>query len=137
MTDRLPISGFIIRGYEMTIWEKAVLNMQRGAQRLSATAVIISERLKAEITIARLRIRLDEVKSQIDEQYRIIGRRVVNLANGDALPKTSEQLVKDEEIAAAMTEIGARKKEMEDLHNEITNEQAAFKPETKHEEPPL
>lgn len=121
----------------MTIWEKAVLNMQRGAQRLSAAAVIISERLKAEITIARLRIRLDEVKSQINEQYRIIGRRVVNLANGDALPKASEQLVKDEEIAAAMTEIEARKKEVEDLHNEIANEQAAFKPATKHEESPL
>ena len=111
--------------------------MQRGAQRLSAAAVIISERLKAEITIARLRIRLDEVKSQINEQYRIIGRRVVNLANGDALPKASEQLVKDEEIAAAMTEIEARKKEVEDLLSEIANEQAAFKPATKQEEPPL
>jgi hypothetical protein len=119
----------------MTIWEKAVLNMQRGAQRLSATAVIISERLRAEITIARLRIRLDEVKSRVDEQYRIIGRRVVNLAKGDALPRTSELLVQDEEIAAAMTEIEARKKEMEDLHSEIANEQAAFKPDTKHEEP--
>jgi hypothetical protein len=120
----------------MTIWEKAVFNMQRGAQRLSATAVIISERLKAEITIARLRIRLDEVKSQVDEQYRIIGRRIVNLTNGAALPKTSEQLIKDEEIAAAVTEIEARKKELEDLYNEIANEQAAFKPATKHEEPP-
>jgi hypothetical protein len=121
----------------MTIWEKAVLNMQRGAQRFTATAVIISERLKAEITIARLRIRLDEVKSQVNEQYRIIGRRVVNLANGAALPRTSEQLVKDEEIAAAMTELEARKKEVEDLHHEIANEQAAFKASTKQEETPL
>ncbi|HSQ77679.1 MAG TPA: hypothetical protein VLN91_02195 [Nitrospirota bacterium] len=121
----------------MTIWEKAVLNMQRGAQKLSATAVIVSERLKAEITIARLRIRLDEVRSQMNEQYRIIGRRVVNLANGAALPRTSEQLVKDEEIAAAMTELDARKKEVEDLHNEIANEQAAFEPAAKQEEPPL
>ncbi len=118
----------------MTIWEKAVLNMQRGAQRLSATAVIISERLKAEITIARLRLRLDEVKSRVDEQYRIIGRRFVNLAKGDALPTTSEQLAKDDEIAAAMTEIEARKKEMEDLNSEITAGQAAFKPDAKHEE---
>jgi hypothetical protein len=117
----------------MTIWEKAVHNMQRGAQRLSATAVIVSERLKAEIAIARLRIRLDEVKTLVDEQYRIIGRRFLNLAKGDALPRTSEQLVKDEEIAAAMTEIEARKKEMEDLHNEISAGQAAFKPDTKQE----
>lgn len=118
----------------MTIWEKAVFNIQRGAQRLSATAVILSERLKAEIAIARLRIRLDDVKTLVDEQYRIIGRRFVNLAKGDALPRTSEQLVKNEEIAAAMTEIEARKKEMEDLQNEITAGQAAFKPDAKHEE---
>ena len=121
----------------MTLWEKAVLNMQRGAKKLSATAVIVSERLKAEITIARLRIRLDEVRSQVNEQYRIVGRRFVNLANGAALPRTSEQLVKDEEIAAAMTEIEARKKEVEDLHHEIAEEQAAVKPATKHEEPPI
>jgi hypothetical protein len=118
----------------MTIWEKAVLNIQRGTQRLSATAVIIAERLKAEIAIARLRIRFDEVKALVDEQYRIIGRRFVNLAKGDALPRTSEQLVKDEQIAAAMSEIEARKKEMEDLHNEIATGQAAFQPDTKHEE---
>jgi hypothetical protein len=65
---------------------------------------------------------------------RIIGRRVVNFAKGDALPRTSEQLVKDEEIAAAMTEIEARKKEMEDLHNEIAAGQAAYKTDAKHEE---
>lgn len=118
----------------MTIWEKAVFNMQKGAQKISAAAVIISERVKVEITIARLRIRLDEVQSLINEQYRVIGRRVVNLTNGDALPKTAEQLVQDEEIAAAMTEIGARKKEREELYGEIENEQAAFKPAAKNEE---
>ena len=118
----------------MTIWEKAVLNMQKGAQKLSAAAVIISERVKAEITIARLRIRLDEIQSRINEHYRIIGRRVVNLAKGDALPRASEQLVQDEEIAAAMTEIDALKKDRDDLYGEIEREQAAFKPESKHEE---
>ncbi len=106
----------------MTIWEKAIFNMQKGAQKVSAAAAILSERVKAEITIARLRIRLDEVQARINEQYRIVGRRVVNLARGEALPKTTEQLVKDEEIASAMAEIGICKKEMEDLHHEIREE---------------
>ena len=119
---------------EMTIWEKAVLNMQKGAQKLSTAAVLISERVKAELMIARLRIRLDELQSRINERYQVIGRRVVNLAKGDALPKTPEQLVRDEEIAAAMTEIDAFKKDREDLYGEIEREQAVFKPGANTEE---
>jgi len=118
----------------MTIWEKAVLNMQKGAQKLSTAAVLISERVKAELMIARLRIRLDELQSRINERYQVIGRRVVNLAKGDALPKTPEQLVRDEEIAAAMTEIDAFKKDREDLYGEIEREQAVFKPGANTEE---
>jgi uncharacterized protein YdgA (DUF945 family) len=118
----------------MTIWEKAIVNMQKGAQKLSATAAIFSERVKSEITIARLRIKLDEVQSQVNERYQIIGRRVVNLKNGAALPRTAEQLVTDEEIAAAMTEIAAREKEKEGLRAEIANEQAAFNPASKQRE---
>lgn len=115
----------------MTIWEKAILNMQKGAQKLAMTAATFSERVKAEINVARLRSRLDEVQSLIDGQYRVIGRRVVNLKNGDALPRATEQLVKDEEIAASMAEIEARKKDRDELYRDIENEQAAFKPASK------
>ncbi len=119
----------------MTVWEKAVLNMQKGTQRIAAAAAFMSERVKSEVAIVRLKIRIDEVQSMLDEQYRHIGRRFVNLRNGDALPKTMEQLVKDDEIAIALTEIEARRKEREELQQEIALEQAAFRPATKREGP--
>ncbi len=118
----------------MTVWEKAILNMQKGTQRISAWAAVLSERVRSEIAIIRLRLKLDEVQSNIDDQYRIIGRRFVNLKSGEALPKTTEQLIKDEEISAAVEQIEARKKEREDLQQEIVREQEPFAPAEKREE---
>jgi uncharacterized membrane protein len=118
----------------MTIWEKAVVNLQKGAQKLAAMAAIFAERVKAEISIVRLRIRLDEVRSRIDELHRIIGRRVVDLTDRSAIPKAGEQLLKDEDIAAALAEIEARKKDLEDLNEQIRSEQSAFKPEPTQKE---
>ncbi len=118
----------------MAIWERVAVNLETGARKLAAMAAIFSERVKAEIAIVRLRIRLDEVRSRIDELHRIIGRRVVDLANRAAIPKTGEQLLKDEDIAAALAEIVARKKDIEDLNEQIESEQAAFKPEPAQKE---
>ena len=118
----------------MTIWEKVIVNLEKGTRKFTAAAIVFSERIKAEISIARLRIRLDEIRSLIDEQYRVIGRKVVDLKKKDALPKTADQLVKDEEIVTALAEIVSREKDLEDLNNEIANEQAAFKPAPKRKE---
>lgn len=111
----------------MTIWEKAILNMQRGSQRVSVAAALFADRVRAEISIVRLRIRIDEVQDRIDELYQGIGRRVVNLALGEAMPKTSERLLQDEEIAGAMMELSDRKRELEDLNQEIKIEKDPFK----------
>jgi methyl-accepting chemotaxis protein len=118
----------------MTIWEKAVLNMQRGAQRLSIAAVLFADRVRAEIAIIRLRIRINEVQARIDELHRGIGRTVVNLAMGDALPKTTEQLVQMEEISNAMHELTDRKQEIEELNEKIRSEQTLFKTSPKRRE---
>jgi hypothetical protein len=118
----------------MTIWEKALLNMQRGAQRLSVAAVLFAERARAEIAIVRMRIRINEVQARIDELHQGIGRKLVNLAMGDALPKMSEQLVKNEEIADAIHEIADRKQEIEELKDKIRNEQTLFKTAPKRGE---
>jgi len=118
----------------MTIWEKAVLNMQRGSQRISIAAVLLADRVRAEINIVRLRIRIDEVQQRIDTLYQAIGRKVVNLTRGDALPETTEQLVRDEEIAAAMTELADHKQEIEELRNMIVDEQASVKTARKQAE---
>jgi hypothetical protein len=118
----------------MTIWEKAVLNMQRGSQRLSVAAVLFAERVRVEIAVVRLRIRINEVQARIDELYQGIGRTLVNLANGDALPKTSEQLVQIEDISLAMHELSDRKQELDELHDKIRSEQNLFKTVPKQKE---
>jgi hypothetical protein len=118
----------------MTIWEKAILNMQRGAQRISVAAVLFSERVRVEIAIVRLRIRINEVQARINELYQIIGRKLVNLATGDALPKTSEQLVQNEDISLAMHELVDWKQEIEELNDKIRSEQNLFKTAPKRKE---
>jgi uncharacterized membrane protein len=118
----------------MAIWEKVVVNLEKGVRKLAATASILAERVKAEIAIVRLRIRLDEVRSRIDELHRIIGRRVVDLRNRAAMPKAGEQLLKDEDIAAALAELEAMEKDLEDLDEQIKSEQSPFKPEPKQKE---
>ncbi len=118
----------------MTIWEKAVLNMQRGALRISVAAVLFSERVRAEINIVQLRIRINEVQARINELYQIIGRKVVNLSTGDALPKTSEQLVQNEDISVAIQELADRKQEIEELNDKIKSEQNPFKTAPKRKE---
>jgi hypothetical protein len=118
----------------MTIWEKAVLSMQRGSQRISVAAVLFAERVRVEIAVVRLRIRINEVQTRIDELYQGIGRTLVNLANGDALPKTSEQLVQNEDISLAMQELSDRKQELEELQDKIKSEQNLFKTVPKRKE---
>jgi hypothetical protein len=109
----------------MTIFEKAILNMQRGTKRVSLTAVMFSERVRVEIAIVRLRIRVREVQDRIDEIYQGIGRRVVNLTRGEALPITTEQLIQDEEIATVMHELADQKQELEELNTMIKTEQSS------------
>ena len=115
----------------MTIWEKAVLNMQKGVQKVSLVASLFSERVKAEIAIVRLRIRIEEIQDRIDELHRTIGLTIVELIKSNEIPKSTEDLLKHEIIAASLTGLVDRKKEIEDLKIEMKNEQDAFKPMTK------
>lgn len=118
----------------MNIWEKSVVNMQKGVQKINDVAVVFSDRVKAEIAIVRLRIRINEVQAQIDELYKSIGQKVVDLKNKGELPKTSEQLLNHEEIAAAMNELVQQQLEIKDLLDEMKSEQEALKPVPKQKE---
>jgi hypothetical protein len=111
----------------MTIWEKVIVNLEKGAKKITGIAALFSERVKAEIAIARLRIRLDEVRSLISQQERIIGRKLVDLRNKDEMPKSSDQLLRDEDIVAALAEITAREKDLEDIFDDIARQQSAVK----------
>lgn len=118
----------------MTIWEKTVLNVQQGLHKLNIFAAFFSERMKAEISIVRLRIRINEIQTRIDDLCRTIGRRLVDLKNRGEMPKTSEQLLKDEDLFAAMNELAEEKKDLEELLDEIKIEQEALKPVPKQKE---
>ena len=118
----------------MTIWEKAVLNIQKGVQRISLVASTFAERVSAEIAIVRLRIRISDIQAQINELHRIIGRTVVELIESNASSKTAVQMLKEVKIAEALCELSERKKEMQDLKNDIQGEQDAFKPVAQNSE---
>lgn len=111
----------------MTIWEKVIVNVEKGAKRVMVSAALVSERVKAEIALARLRIRLDEVQALIREQERIIGRTILDLMKSDELPKETEQLLKDEKIVAALAEVVSREKDLDEIYAEIAGEQASFR----------
>ena len=111
----------------MNIWERVVLNMQKGAKNVAATAATFSERVRFEVAIVRLRLRIDEVTSRIAELHRTVGRKLVDLQKKNALPKTTDQLLKDEDIVAAIVELADREQEIEELNKEIKNIQTDFK----------
>lgn len=116
----------------MTIWEKSILNIQKGVQKITVFAAF-SDRVKAEIAIVRLRLRINEIQTRIDDLYRIIGRKMVDLKDRGEMPKTSEQLLNEDDIFNAMNEITEQKKEIDDLLNEMKIEQEALKPAAKQQ----
>ncbi|MFA5072337.1 MAG: hypothetical protein WC539_00325 [Nitrospirota bacterium] len=118
----------------MTIWEKAIINMQRGVNKINAVGAVLSERVKAEIAIVRLRIRIDEIHARIDELYRIIGCKIADMKARDEMPKTTELLLHEEEISSALNELVQQKKEIDDLVTEIKIEQEALKTVSKEKE---
>lgn len=110
----------------MTIWEKILVNVEKGARKVSVGAAMFSDRVKVEFALARLRIRMNEVRSLIKEQEQIIGRKVVELKRKEELPRTIEQLMADEDIVAALAEIASREKDLEEIKDEIAREQAVM-----------
>ena len=115
------------------LWEKVIANIQRASDKLIATAATFSERVRAELNIVRLRMRVDNVQEIFNEQYRIIGHAVVELNNSASLPKLSEHLLQEEKVAASLIEIIALEKELDRLSDEIENEAAVFRQTTKQQ----
>ena len=121
----------------MTIWEKAVLNMEKGTRKLAVAAATFSEWAKAQLAVIRLRIRIDEAQEGIDELHRQIGRKVTDLRKQDALPKATEQLLKDEVVSIALTELADRERELEELKTELKNVRSEYKSAEKQTEDTL
>jgi len=118
----------------MNIWEKVVLNMQKGSKKVAAAAATFAERVRAEVAIVRLKLRIDEVSSRIADLHRTVGRKLVDLQKKNALPKTTDQLLKDEDIVAAIVELADREQEIEELNKEIKSIQSDIKTTIRHTE---
>lgn len=118
----------------MSIWEKAVQNMQKGSRKLTASAAVFSERINVEIAMIRLKIKADDMQASIDVLHRTIGRKVMDLKKTDELPKTTDQLFKLDAIVSAMEELARREKELAELQADIQNVFTDFKSSEKHAE---
>ena len=118
----------------MTIWEKTVLNIERGTRKLTVAAATFSEWAKAELAIIRVRIRIDETQRGIDELHRQIGRKITDLSKQDTLPTATEQLLKDEVISIALTEIAEREQELEGLKTELKSVRTDYETASKQTE---
>ena len=118
----------------MNIWKKVVVDMEKGAKKTAAAAATFAERVRAEVHIVRLRIRMDEVQARIATLHQTIGRKIVDLQRKNALPKATDQLLKDEDIVAVLAELVDREQEIEELKNGIKDIHADFQSTVKHTE---
>ncbi len=122
----------------MAIWEKVIVNIERSSKRIAHSAAFFSDRVRAEIALVRLRIRLDQVKALIREEEALIGRTIVMLRKKGQLPQNTDALLRDEFIVTALAEIESREKDLEDIRNEIAYEQTLSREaQTAGEETPV
>ncbi|HTG02292.1 MAG TPA: hypothetical protein VK654_17050 [Nitrospirota bacterium] len=103
----------------MSLWEKAILNIEKGSRKAAASAAVFSERVKAELAIIRLKIKINDLQTVINRLHQRIGVRITELAKKDLLPKTTDLLLKDDEIAEALKELAQRKEELNMLLSDL------------------
>jgi len=119
----------------MTVWEKTLINLQKGHARLISFAATFSDRVRAEITIVRLKIQIDGVRDKVHEQQRFIGQRLLEMQEDETLPKTFDLFFKRDEIASAVEKIERYQKDREILLDDLQHEAEVLKPApARHEE---
>lgn len=119
----------------MTLWEKTLVNVQKGHAKLMSFAATFSDRLRAEINIVRLKIQIDGVRDKVGEQQRFIGQKLLELKENDALPRTLDLFFKLDEIASAVEKIERYQRDREILLDDLQHEAEVVKPPAPgHEE---
>ncbi len=106
----------------MPLWDKTLTNLQKGHDKLMVLAQTFSERIKAEITIIRVRMQIDEVRDKVTVQHGIIGRRLIELRDTAALPQSFELFFKDGEVVSALEKIAQYERDLENLKDELRSE---------------
>ena len=107
----------------MTLFDRILINLHRGAERLKKGAALFSERLKFELSVIRMRIRIDAIRARVREQHELIGRKAADLGPADARNGSLESFFRDEEVRAALEEISALKTEIDDIVADLEREQ--------------
>jgi hypothetical protein len=112
----------------MTVWEKTLTNLQKGYAKLESFAATFSDRVKAEITIMRLRMQIDGIQAKVREQQQFIGQKLLEMKENDTLPSTFDLLFKNYEIASAVNKIERYQKDREILLDDLRREADVLKP---------
>ncbi len=109
----------------MPLWDKTLINLQKGHDKLTSFAATFSERVKAEINVVRVRLQIDAVRENISEQHRVIGEKLLELQAENALPQTFELFFKNSEVVTALEKINQYERELENLKDELRSEARA------------
>jgi len=112
----------------MTVWEKTLINLQKGYAKLVSFAATFSDRVKAEITIMRLKIQIDGIQAKVREQQQIIGQKLLEMRENDTLPGTFDLLFINYDIASAVDKIERYQKDREILLDDLQREAEVLKP---------
>ena len=118
----------------MTVWEKSLVNMERGYARLNSFAKNVSERVKSDINIVRVRMQMDELRKKLEKQHAVIGNRLLEQSESGSLPSTFELFFKQDDIAASLERIIKIEKDLDGLEEELNREAAAVASPSKKDE---
>ncbi|MEK6743883.1 MAG: hypothetical protein AABZ15_09740 [Nitrospirota bacterium] len=111
----------------MTVWEKTLINLQKGYGKLMSFTANASERIKAEITIVRLRMQIDALRGTIGDHHRSIGKKLLEMRDTDALPGSFALFFTNSEITAHLEKIERAQKDLEILLDDLRHESDALK----------
>jgi len=111
----------------MTVWEKSLINLQKGYGKLMSFAATVSERAKAEINIIRLRMQIDALRGTIGDYHRSIGKKLLEMKDNDALPKSFDLFFTSSEITGQLEKIDRAQKDLEILLDDLRHESDALK----------
>jgi hypothetical protein len=113
----------------MTVWEKTLINLQKGYGKLMFFAANASDRIKAEITIVRLRMQIDALQDTIGDHHRSIGKKLLEMKDNEELPRSFELFFTSAEITAHLEKIDRAQRDLEILLDDLRHESDALKTE--------
>lgn len=107
----------------MTLLDKVLINLHKGSEKLKRGAAIFSERIKFELGIVRMRIRINSIRERINELYGQIGRRAAALRDAQEIHAPFAEFLKSDDVAAALEEIEKLLKEIDEITADLAREQ--------------